>query len=78
MSPLIEQSFTWIVAAMSVAGAILNIRRNRLGFILWSITNASWTIYDFAIGAYAQSALFAVYFGLAIWGICAWKREASR
>ena len=60
---------------MSIAGVILNIKKRRECFVIWAFTNFAWMIYDFMIGAYAQAALFAVYFVLAIWGLCEWAKE---
>ena len=39
------------------------------------ITNASWCVYDYHIGAYAQSCLFLIYTGLAVWGIVEWTKK---
>lgn len=68
---------TWIVATMSVTGTVLNIYKNRACFYIWAVTNFSWMVYDFWIGAYAQSTLFAVYFVLAIWGIIQWGKSSD-
>lgn len=64
----------WLVTGASIVGTVLNIKKKRVCFIIWLITNSLWCAYDLWIGAYAQSALFAVYVGLAIWGIISWKR----
>jgi len=65
----------WIVTAVSLIGVILNIHKKRSCFYVWTCTNTAWCIYDFCIGAYAQSALFSVYIGLAVWGIWKWGEE---
>jgi len=67
--------FTWLVTALSLVGVILNIRHDRRCFYLWTGTNVAWAVVDFHRGLYAQAALFAVYFVLAIWGVIAWKRK---
>ena len=69
---------TWLLAALSLAGVWLNIKKNSSCFIIWLITNASWTIYDFSIGAYAQSALFFIYTILAIYGLYEWKYKTPQ
>jgi nicotinamide riboside transporter PnuC len=69
--------FKWSLTLASLAGVVLNIRRDRRCFYLWSVTNASWTVVDTVHGIHAQAALQAVYFGLALWGIRAWKRESE-
>jgi nicotinamide riboside transporter PnuC len=68
----------WIVTVFSIVGVILNIKKRKECFIIWSATNAAWACYDFYIGAYAQSALFTVYFILALWGLHEWKTEKQQ
>ena len=65
----------WVITLVSIIGVVLNIKKKRICWVLWSITNVSWCIYDFRIEEYAQSFLFLVYLGLSIWGIFAWKKE---
>ena len=69
--------FTWITAAVSVAGVVLNIKKHRACFVLWSVTNVAWAAVDFYVGLYAQAALFALYFGLSLWGLRTWSREGA-
>ena len=66
---------TAILTVLSLTGVILNIKKVRFCFYIWAVTNASWCVVDLYYGVYMQSLLMAVYFGLAIWGICAWKKE---
>ena len=73
----IIENFSWIITAASLAGVVLNIKKNRACFAIWACTNLFWCIYDFMIGAWAQSALFAVYFCLAIWGIIEWRKDSA-
>jgi nicotinamide riboside transporter PnuC len=67
--------FPWVVSAFSIIGVVLNIKKMRICFYIWLFTNASWTIVDFVFGLYAQSLLFLVYTGLAVYGIIEWKKE---
>jgi len=69
-------TFTWLCAFLSIIGVILNIKKHRSCFIIWAVTNASWTVVDFTVGLYAQSALFFVYFILAIYGLIEWRKRA--
>jgi len=65
----------WFVTIASIVGVILNIKKKRICFFIWLFTNLSWTIYDFFIKAYAQSALFLIYTILAIYGIYEWRKK---
>jgi nicotinamide riboside transporter PnuC len=60
---------------VSLYGAYLNVLRNRWGFFLWMISNSFWMGWDFYIGEYAQSGLFACFLYLAIKGFFSWKEE---
>lgn len=64
----------WFLAALSILGVILNIRKDRRGFMLWMLTNAAWAFVDFRHGLYAQGTLFALYFVLSFWGWIRWQK----
>ncbi|MGQ0614995.1 MAG: nicotinamide mononucleotide transporter [Planctomycetaceae bacterium] len=68
---------TWLVAALSLAGTVLNIRRVRACFLIWAATNTAWAVYDFAHGLPAQGCLMVVYAGLAVWGWIAWATRPT-
>lgn len=63
----------WALTGLSLVGVVLNIRRKRSCFVVWGVTNAAWAVIDLDAGLYAQAALFAIYFALAIWGFMVWK-----
>ncbi len=65
----------WALTALSLMGVILNIRKHRACFWIWTGTNASWAAIDWWAGLYAQAVLFAVYTGLAVWGLIAWSQH---
>lgn len=67
--------FTWIIAGFSLLGVVLNIKKLRICFYIWAITNFSWGIIDLYKGIPAQAVLMFVYFGLALWGIYAWRNK---
>ena len=69
--------FEWSIVAASLVGVVLNIRKRRECFYVWSVTNATWAAVDCYHGIYSQAALQAVYFALAIWGLVAWKQWSS-
>uniref|UniRef100_A0A6M3KL56 Putative nicotinamide mononucleotide transporter n=1 Tax=viral metagenome TaxID=1070528 RepID=A0A6M3KL56_9ZZZZ len=64
---------TCTLSILALIGVVLNIYKKRLCFFIWAITNTGWTIIDFQKEIYAQSALFFVYFLLALWGIYKWR-----
>jgi len=66
---------TWILTCLSIVGVVLNIRKDRRGFVIWMFTNISWAVIDFRHGLYAQTVLFIVYFFLALWGWITWMKQ---
>lgn len=66
---------TWIFSIISLLGTILNSNMNKYGNFIWIFTNMFWLIYDFSIGAYAQSLLYFIYFLLAIYGFIKWTMK---
>ena len=66
---------SWILVVLSLAGNFFVIKKNVLGQWLWAISNIGWVSYNLYSGLYSQAFLFAVYFGLCIWGIIAWTKE---
>ena len=70
--------WTIAVTILSIIGTIANTEKKRWCFVIWLFTNTFWCVYDWCIGAYSQSLLFAVYAMLAIWGLVRWKRDDRR
>ena len=68
-------ALTWSLTVAALVGVILNIKKMRVCFYIWAITNFGWMVVDFYEGIYAQSALFAIYFLLALWGIFEWRKK---
>ncbi len=66
--------FTGLLTILALIGVILNIKKKRICFYIWVVTNTSWAIVDFYKGIPMQGLLFTVYTGLAVWGIFEWKK----
>ena len=69
---------TWLFTAVSLAGTVLNVRKNILCFYLWSVGNIAWLTYDIASGLYSRAVLDVVHLAFAIWGIFAWRKDGTR
>lgn len=65
---------TWALACLSLASTLANVRKMRVCFAGWFVTNVSWAVVDFRAGLHAQGGLMCVYAALAVWGFFAWKR----
>ena len=69
---------SWLISALALVGVVLNIYKIRWCFGVWLGTNCYFCALDFAAGLYAQSALFAVYAVLAVWGLIRWAKEEDK
>ena len=65
--------FAWIATAIALTGTILNVKKLRACFYLWTITNTMWLIFDIHNNLPSRAILDAVQLALAVWGIWAWK-----
>ena len=70
-------AFTWIITFVSLAGTVLNVRKNILCFYLWAVGNIAWLVFDVASGLFSRAVLDTVHLAFAIWGIFAWRNDKS-
>ena len=73
---MFETISTWVLTILSVTGVVLNIKKNRLCFVVWLVANAGWIVVNLRHGIYAQAGLFVVYSVLSAWGWVVWGRQA--
>ncbi|MCC7570657.1 nicotinamide mononucleotide transporter family protein [Candidatus Micrarchaeota archaeon] len=73
---MLFNALTSLLTILSLIGVVLNIKKKQSCFIIWAVTNFSWTIVDFYREIYAQAVLFAIYFVLAIWGLVEWRKDS--
>lgn len=69
------QILSYIITAVSITATIANAYKKRWCFIAWLCTNSFWCVYDFVIGAYSQSFLFAAYFVISVIGLRNWRKK---
>jgi len=65
----------WAVTGLSLIGVVLNIKKKRLCFIVWTITNLAWCVIDFRSGLPEQGWLFVGYTVLSVWGWFKWGKN---
>lgn len=66
---------TWLLTILSIIGAILNIKKRRSSFAVYTVANIGWIIVDVYHGIYAQAALFVVFTFLSAWGWIEWGKN---
>ena len=65
--------FMWLVTILSLYGNVLNVKKNKFGFIVWIGANLAWLAYDIWSGLYSRVALDIVQTAFCVWGIIEWK-----
>lgn len=63
-----------ICAILALTGAWLNASQKKEGFYFWIVTNMYFCLQSASAELYSQSALFGIYFALAIKGLISWKK----
>ena len=81
MARFTDAAFPWIDAAIAIVSVVAQILQSRRAVESWWL----WIAVDIAsVGLYAAKgllsvmALYAVFLGLAIWGLIDWRRVARR
>ena len=69
------ETLCWITSVFALIGVMLNIKKDKRCFMIWSITNFTWTLVDFEKGIYAQAVLQLVYCFLSLYGMASWASE---
>lgn len=66
---------TWILTAISFIGAIYNIGKKTIGFVIWAIADIIFVGMYIYLKQYANAVLFLMYVGVNLWGIYQWNRS---
>lgn len=65
----------WIGSIFGVTGAILNARRQRVGFIFYGVANVALVIVGILKEEWYNVILFSVFMLIAIYGYRAWGKQ---
>ena len=68
---------TWMLTALSLAGTVLNVKKIKYCFYIWTAANILWLAFDIYAGLYSRAVLDAVHLGFAVWGIKAWGKKSE-
>jgi hypothetical protein len=71
------ESLSWVLVFLSLLGNVFVIKKNVVGQWMWAVSNLGWIGFDIYMEAYSQAFLFAVYFGMCVWGIIAWSKQTA-
>lgn len=68
---------SWFFTALALWGTWLNARQKRQGFYFWIIADIYISWLNFSLGEPAMGLLFAIYAGLAGYGLAKWKEDEN-
>jgi len=66
---------SYFVTLIAIIGIVLNIRKNRICFLAWMISNSYFCSLNFEQGNPAQAINFAVFLVFSIYGFFEWGRK---
>lgn len=66
----------WILVILAITGTLLNVKKNRWGFVFWIVSNVGLVVYFIHYDIWAQAVLFGVYAMIALWGFVKWSYES--
>lgn len=73
---MITESIPWILTALSMIGAVLNMVKLPAGQAVWVVSNIGWVVVFYLGGNRPATALFCFYLATSIIGVFWWKRRA--
>jgi hypothetical protein len=66
---------TWILTIIALAGTVANVKKMKVCFVLWIITNIGWLAFDLSQGLFSRATLDIVQLILAIAGWFEWSKK---
>lgn len=69
------ESIPWILTALSMIGAALNMAKLPSGQMVWVVSNIGWVVVFYLGGNHPATALFCFYLATSIIGVFWWKRR---
>ena len=71
------QIIEWFATTLSISGAIVNIRKSRWGFAIWTVASVVWIAWGLMGNPIAWGLCLSqlVFLGLNLWGFVAWSKH---
>lgn len=69
---------TYFFAIINVIGTVLNIKMSYWSFVLWTLCNVFWLIYDFITMQYARIITDTVNLVTSVWGMIEWSKHRGK
>lgn len=77
MSDKIVHAGSWLLTALSIYAAYLNVKKKRICFMLYTVSNIGWIIINIYFEIYSQALLFLIFTGLSTYGWIEWGKESK-
>lgn len=75
MTKLELEILTWVLFIVSFVGAIFNIKKRILGFVIWAGADVVFVAMYIYTETYASAVLFLMYTLVNLWGIYKWSKK---
>jgi nicotinamide riboside transporter PnuC len=75
MTKLELDILTWFLFVVSFIGAIYNIKKRILGFVIWASADVVFVAMYIYLHQYPNAALFGMYTGINCYGIYKWGQK---
>lgn len=66
---------TYFFVIINVVGTVLNIKMSYWSFVLWTICNVFWLVYDVVTIQYARTITDIVNLATSVWGMIEWSKH---
>ncbi len=71
------QAITWSLSAISMVGAILNVKKRPSSFAFWVVSNWGWVLVSAYRNDWAQASMWVLYGCISAWGLCSWRKSPA-
>ena len=65
----------WVLSFIGIVGFLLNIKKKKSCFVLWTISNAGFIVVNILTGTYGQLPPWVVYLAMGIYGYIRWRKD---
>jgi len=67
----------YIGAILGITGALFVAYKNKIGFIIWLVGNASWFVYGILTKQWGVAIQFAIFWVIALLGLINWSKTKN-
>ena len=72
------ETIGYIATMVALLGVVLNVKKHPTCFVLWCVSNLTFTLINLSQNRYYEVVLFSVQFVIAVWGLYEWVIRPPR